>query len=108
MSSWSRDSTGTATVVDHVRLFRNDPRICWRYRVHEQILPAVREVGGQVRATDVAIEHTGYIDAGLKEGAKMISNLLGVKPNDITIGMPVRVVFEDITDEVTLPKFVPR
>src|SRR5262249_8695322 len=32
----------TATVVDHIRLFRNDPRIRWRYRVHEQILPAVR------------------------------------------------------------------
>src|SRR5574337_350836 len=44
----------------------------------------------------------------LKEGAKMNSNLLGIKPHDIKIGMPVRVVFEDITDEVTLPKFVKR
>lgn len=44
----------------------------------------------------------------LKEGAKMNSNLLGIKPHDIKIGMPVKVVFEDISDEVTLPKFVPR
>ena len=44
----------------------------------------------------------------LKEGAKMNSNLLGIQPRDIKIGMPVQVVFEDITDEVTLPKFVPR
>jgi uncharacterized protein len=43
----------------------------------------------------------------LAEGAKMISNLVGVSPNDIRIGMPVRVVFEDLTDEVTLPKFAP-
>jgi uncharacterized OB-fold protein len=43
----------------------------------------------------------------LKEGAKMNSNLVGVRPTDIQIGMPVRVVFEDISDEVTLPKFVP-
>lgn len=43
----------------------------------------------------------------LKEGAKMNSNLLGIRPHDIKIGMPVQVVFEDITDEVTLPKFVP-
>jgi uncharacterized OB-fold protein len=43
----------------------------------------------------------------LKEGAKMNSNLLGITPHDIEIGMPVRVVFEDISDEVTLPKFVP-
>jgi uncharacterized OB-fold protein len=43
----------------------------------------------------------------LKEGAKMNSNLLGITPHDIEIGMPVRVVFEDISDQVTLPKFVP-
>ena len=42
----------------------------------------------------------------LAEGAKMISNLVGVSPHAIRIGMPVRVVFEDITDEITLPKFV--
>lgn len=44
----------------------------------------------------------------LEDGAKMNSNLIGVQPHDIKIGMPVRVVFEDITDEVTLPKFAPR
>jgi len=44
----------------------------------------------------------------LKEGVKLTSNLLGVAPHDIHIGMPVHVVFEDITDEVTLPKFVVR
>jgi hypothetical protein len=43
----------------------------------------------------------------LKEGAKMISNLVGVKPHDIRIGMPVKVVFEDVSDAVTLPKFAP-
>ena len=24
------------TVVDHVRLFRNHPQVCWEYRVHER------------------------------------------------------------------------
>jgi uncharacterized OB-fold protein len=43
----------------------------------------------------------------LAEGAKIVSNLVGVAPHDIRIGMPVRVLFEDITDEVTLPKFAP-
>lgn len=41
----------------------------------------------------------------LAEGPKMISNLVGVPPHIVRIGMPVRVVFEDISDEVTLPKF---
>jgi uncharacterized OB-fold protein len=43
----------------------------------------------------------------LEEGARMVSNLVGVAPHDVRIGMPVRVVFEEISDEVTLPKFVP-
>jgi uncharacterized OB-fold protein len=43
----------------------------------------------------------------LAEGAKIVSSLRGVPPHEIRIGMPVRVVFEDVTDEVTLPKFAP-
>jgi GT2 family glycosyltransferase/tetratricopeptide (TPR) repeat protein len=58
--------TGTATVVDHVRLFRNRPDVRWQYRVHEQILPGVRRVGGEVRTTDIVIQHVGYLDAGLR------------------------------------------
>lgn len=37
----------------------------------------------------------------------MVSNLVGCNNEDIYIGMPVEVVFEDVTDEVTLPKFKP-
>jgi GT2 family glycosyltransferase/tetratricopeptide (TPR) repeat protein len=58
--------TGTATVVDHVRLFRNHSDIRWKYRVHEQILPAVRGLGGSVHASEIVIEHTGYVDAALR------------------------------------------
>ena len=43
----------------------------------------------------------------LEEGPKILSNLVGVAPHEIRIGMPVRVVFEDITEEVTLPRFAP-
>jgi tetratricopeptide (TPR) repeat protein len=60
-------ANGTETTVDHVRLFRNDRRIRWRYRVHEQILPAVRESGGEVLWSDVVIHHTGYSDPDLRQ-----------------------------------------
>jgi len=43
----------------------------------------------------------------LREGPKLTSNLVGVAPHDIRIGMPVQVIFEDISSEVTLPKFRP-
>jgi len=41
----------------------------------------------------------------LEEGPRIVSNLLGVTPHDVRIGLPVEVVFEDATPEVTLPKF---
>ena len=43
----------------------------------------------------------------LAEGAKMISNVVGIPYDQIRIGMPVEVVFEAISDEITLPKFRP-
>jgi uncharacterized OB-fold protein len=43
----------------------------------------------------------------LDEGPRMESNIIGCKMEDIKIDMPVEVVFDDVTDEVTLPKFKP-
>ncbi|MFC2071353.1 Zn-ribbon domain-containing OB-fold protein [Chloroflexota bacterium] len=42
-----------------------------------------------------------------EEGTRMISNVIGCKPEDVQIDMPVEVVFEDITEEFALPKFKP-
>lgn len=45
----------------------------------------------------------------LAEGPRLMSNLIGIAPDPakITIGMPLEVVFEDVTAEVTLPRFRP-
>ena len=43
----------------------------------------------------------------LEEGTKLLSNLVGIKPSEIRCGMPVEVVFERLSDEVSLPKFRP-
>jgi tetratricopeptide (TPR) repeat protein len=58
--------TGTATVVDHIRLFPNYPLNRWEHRVHEQILPAIRRAGGEIRWCDVVIHHAGYQNPGLR------------------------------------------
>jgi GT2 family glycosyltransferase/predicted Zn-dependent protease len=60
------ERTRTATEVDHPRLFRNRPEVRWEHRVHEQILPAIRRAGGDVRWSDVVIHHTGYQDPALR------------------------------------------
>ena len=46
----------------------------------------------------------------LEEGPRMMTNLIGIEPDPerIKVGMPVDVSFEDITDEISLPKFRPR
>ncbi len=43
----------------------------------------------------------------LKEGAKITSNVIDIEPSKVKCGMPVEVVFEKLSDEVTLPKFRP-
>ncbi len=43
----------------------------------------------------------------LDEGPMFGSNIIGCEPEKVKIGMPVEVVFEDITEEFTLPKFKP-
>jgi uncharacterized OB-fold protein len=43
----------------------------------------------------------------LDEGPLLLSNVIDCKNEDIYIGMPVEAVFDDVTEEVTLPKFKP-
>ena len=45
----------------------------------------------------------------LDEGARLMSNMIDVTPDPdhVKIGMPVEIVYDDVTDEITLPKFRP-
>jgi uncharacterized protein len=43
----------------------------------------------------------------LKEGARILSNVIGIDPHQVKCGMPVRVSFEKLNEEVTLPMFRP-
>ena len=62
------------------------------------------------------VYHPGFADqvpyavvvVQLEEGARMLSNLLDCPLQDVRVDMPVEVVFEELTPEVTLPKFRPR
>ena len=41
----------------------------------------------------------------LEEGVRMVTWLVVCPPDEIQAGMPVEVVFDDVNDEVALPKF---
>jgi len=43
----------------------------------------------------------------LEEGIRIVSNLVDCPNESIEIGMPVTVVFEDVSDEISLPLFKP-
>ena len=47
------------TVVDHIKLFRNLKRLRFEFRIHEQLLPAIRRLGGEVEWTDIHVVHSG-------------------------------------------------
>ena len=44
----------------------------------------------------------------LEEGPRLTANILGCEVDDVRVGMPVSVRFEDVTPEVTLVQFEPR
>ncbi len=80
-----------------------------------------RRSGGKGRVYTFAIQyrafHPGwtsevpYVTAliDLDDGVRIFSNLVDVEadPKALRCEMPVEVVFEDVTDEITLPKFRP-
>jgi uncharacterized protein len=47
------------------------------------------------------------VEVDLEEGLRILSNVVGCSNNELHIGMSLEVTFEDVTDEVTLPKFKP-
>jgi uncharacterized OB-fold protein len=80
--TWAEQS-GTATVYSWV--------VAWH-----PIFPAL--------ASDVP-----YVVAlvELAPGVRMPTRLVNVEPDAVYAGMPVRVAFRDVTDEITLPEFTP-
>lgn len=80
-----------------------------------------RRASGRGKLYTYAIQHrpagpawasdVPYITAivELEEGPRLFTNLVGIDPDpqQIRCDMPVEVVFEDVSEEITLPKFRP-
>lgn len=43
----------------------------------------------------------------LEEGVQMMTNIVGCDPQQLRCDLPVKVVFEPLDDQITLPKFTP-
>jgi hypothetical protein len=62
--------------------------------VHRSQAPGFRERVPYVLA---------YVELG--EGVQVLTTLVDVDPAAVGIGMPVRVTFEDLSPEITIPRF---
>ncbi len=77
-------------------------------------------LSGWGRVTSWVVFHQAYFksfahevpynvaEVELEEGPRLLTNLVGIGNGEIRTGMAVEVVFEDVTDEITLAKFRPR
>jgi uncharacterized OB-fold protein len=43
----------------------------------------------------------------LQEGPRMMSNIVDIDPGELRVDLPVTVVFDQVTDGITLPRFRP-
>jgi len=67
--------------------------------VHHVTVPAFRDEVPYVVAQITMDGTNGRV--------RLTSNVAGCSWEDVKVGMPVRVFFEDVTPEITLPKFRP-
>lgn len=44
----------------------------------------------------------------LEEGLEVLTNIVGCPVDEVRIGMPVEVTFDDVSDEIAIPRFKPR
>jgi tetratricopeptide (TPR) repeat protein len=47
------------TIVDHVKLIRNLPQVRFEGRIHEQVIPSIRRLEGEIDWTDIYVVHSG-------------------------------------------------
>lgn len=85
----------------NTRLFRNHPEIRWRYRVHEQITPAILRLGHPLRSTDVVIHHAGFEDARvhrqkLERNTRLLELDLREHPDDPFVLFNLGTAFADL------------
>ena len=80
---------------------------------------APEAVSGRATVHSVTVNHQPWlpgfdppyaiaiVDIEEQEGLRLTTNIVGCGPDDVEVGMPVRVTFEEYDDDVWLPLFEP-
>ncbi len=79
----------------------------------------VKAVSGRARLHSYTVNHKpwypgqdvpyviGLVELIEQPGLRLMTNIINCAPESVRIGMPLRVVFENVSDEVALPLFEP-
>jgi glycosyltransferase involved in cell wall biosynthesis len=84
------DDSGKNRGITHPRLFKLAPDVRWKYRVHEQIAPALMGKGFPLRETDIVIRHTGYrspevVRQKMERNLRLLLLDIAEHPNDTSV-----------------------
>jgi uncharacterized OB-fold protein len=78
-----------------------------------------REASGRGRISTWTVVHKAWFPAfaadipynvvqvELDEGPRLTANVVGIQNKQLKIGLPVQIEFDDVTSEMTLPRFRP-
>jgi hypothetical protein len=47
------------------------------------------------------------VQVELDEGPRLTANVVGIGNEDLKVGMPVEMIFDDAAREITMPRFQP-
>jgi uncharacterized protein len=79
----------------------------------------VISAGGRGKVYTFVVYHTAYhpgfendipyvvADVELEEGPHFLTNIVGCAPRTVRCDLAVEVVWEDVTEEISLPRFKP-
>ena len=80
---------------------------------------ALRDLSGRATVVTYTVNHQRWmpglevpyviaiVELAEQRGLRLTTNLVNLAPDAVTIGMPVRVLFRKMTDEISLPIFEP-
>jgi uncharacterized OB-fold protein len=114
---WDRINEGKLTIqrCKDCGTLRHPPRpMCWKCQSLEwDLVPA----SGKGTVYSYVVVHRppfpGYeyplvcAVVQLEEGTRIVSNLVGIDPKDVRMGMPVKVSIESVDETLKLPLFRP-
>lgn len=109
----SRDKEDV-TVVDHVKLFRNDSRIRFEGRIHEQVLPSLRACDAEIAWTDIFVTHSGsdHSPAGRRRKQQRDLRLLELeladRPEHPFVLFNLGMTYADMNDDAQAIEYLKR